>query len=74
MTSRLRRDFNAHRVLFDPDNLRPIYIGFNESKDATTSASGWGIFRFVYNTTTTDKITEILEASGIYDDRTTILP
>ena len=73
MAKPLARDFNGHRILFDPDDSRAEYIGINTSKDATTTTDDWEIFRFIFATTTASDVTEIKRVSGIYDNRVALL-
>lgn len=73
MTKPFSRDLNGHKFLFDPDDSRPDYIGANMNKDATTTATDWELFRFIYTTTTSSSVTEIKRVGGAYSNRIALL-
>jgi len=60
---------NTHRVLYDPDDSRPDYIGLNTSVSADTATTGWNIFNFTYTTTTSKDVTDIKKKGGTWSGR-----
>ena len=70
----LARSINAHKILFDPDDSRPVYIGINQEFYATTTAATWQIIKFTYTTTTASDVTRIDKTRGTYSGRVALFP
>jgi len=67
------KDSNFHKVLFDPHDSRPDFMGGHQKFDAATSDGDWEIFAFTYDTASSN-VTVFRKRSGVYDDRAALLP
>lgn len=74
MIGPLARDLNAHEILFDPSDSRPIYIGVNQEFSATITSDQWQIFQFTYLTTTSSEVSRIRRTRGAYNNRVGLFP
>jgi len=70
----LARDNNAHKILFDPSDLRPVYIGINQEFYATTTADSWEITKMTYTTSTASEVTQIDKTRGTWSGRVALFP